>query len=498
MPLQAGERVGDYEVVGVLGAGGMGQVYKVRNVITKRVEAMKVLLPNLEGNTELADRFIREIEIQASLDHPRIAGLHTAQRAGNQLVMIMEYLEGTTIESLVKQGSIPVAKAVEYCSQLLDALSYAHARGIIHRDIKPANIMLLPSGTVKLMDFGVAKLAGQELTRAGHTVGSLNYMSPEQINTPAALDARSDLYSLGVTLYEMVTGKRPFQGDSDYAVMLGHLARPPEPPASVQPGVPQALSDIILMAMEKEPDKRFQTAEAFRRALMSVSPGAAVAAASPTIALPPQAPPPSVPAPRVRSSRRSLYIAAGSLATVVVLLLAAWQLPRFSSVDAVPQAAAPEPEPAPAAVAQPDPEPQPEREPAPAPPRRSQPVRTQPASTPPSPSPSPEPTPAPATVVETPEPPPTPPAFPSQQFRDTLMSLATRARSVNESLDRLRDEQARSGLGLRGDMVSARQRMEYQLDEAEAALRSEDAARARTSLERAEREIERLESFLGR
>src|SRR4030081_1649807 len=152
MSYEIGTRVGDYQVVEVLGAGGMGQVYKVRNLISDRIEAMKVLLPNLDTDHELADRFMREIKVQASLDHPNIAALHTAQRVDKQLVMIMEYVEGSTLESILRNGPIPIEKGVDYIRQVLSALSYAHARGVIHRDIKPANMMVTRDGIIKLMD----------------------------------------------------------------------------------------------------------------------------------------------------------------------------------------------------------------------------------------------------------------------------------------------------------------------------------------------------------
>src|SRR5205085_7328788 len=157
MTLQIGSTVGDYQIVDILGAGGMGQVYKVRNVISDRVEAMKVLLPDLANQPDLADRFLREIKVQASLEHPNIAALHTAVRVDNQLLMLMEFVEGTTLEQKLKEGPLPVGEAVDYMRQVLSALEYAHQHGVIHRDLKPANMMLTPSGTVKLMDFGIAK-----------------------------------------------------------------------------------------------------------------------------------------------------------------------------------------------------------------------------------------------------------------------------------------------------------------------------------------------------
>ncbi len=151
------QRIGDYEVLGVLGSGGMGRVYKVRNVISDRVEAMKILLPNLAGRQELADRFLNEIKLLASLDHPNIAALRTALTVDNQLLMIMEYVEGTTLAARLEHGPIPIGETLDYINQVLAALNYAHARGVIHRDIKPGNMMLTPNGVVKLMDFGIAR-----------------------------------------------------------------------------------------------------------------------------------------------------------------------------------------------------------------------------------------------------------------------------------------------------------------------------------------------------
>src|SRR3954453_5406769 len=172
------KRMGDYEILGVLGAGGMGRVYKVRNVITDRVEAMKVLLPDLEGKEQVAARFLREIKVLAALHHPNIASLHTALTIDNQLVMIMEYVEGQTLSSRLNAGPIPVPDALNYIDQVLSALSYAHQQHVIHRDIKPANMMLTPAGVVKLMDFGIARTAGEpnQLTAPGSSFGSINYM----------------------------------------------------------------------------------------------------------------------------------------------------------------------------------------------------------------------------------------------------------------------------------------------------------------------------------
>src|SRR5580693_3020972 len=247
-----GQELGDYEVLGILGAGGMGKVYKVRNTISDRVEAMKILLPDLAGQKDLADRFLREIKVLASLNHPNIAALRTALTLDNQLVMIMEFVDGVTLSSRLHQGAIPPTQAVKYIDQVLEALSYAHKQNIIHRDIKPANMMLTPDGVVKLMDFGIARSGSdRSLTLTGTTLGSLYYMSPEQVKGQAT-DQRSDLYSVGVSLYEMVTGERPFRADSDYSLMAAHLQQTPKPPIELQSDLPAALNEIILMSIAKD------------------------------------------------------------------------------------------------------------------------------------------------------------------------------------------------------------------------------------------------------
>ncbi len=181
MNQEANRRMGDYEILGELGSGGMGRVYRVKNVLSDRIEAMKVLLPDLVGRQELAARFVREIKVLASLDHPNIAQLRTAITVDNQLVMIMELVEGSSLAERVERGPIAVGDALNYIDQALNALSYAHQRGVIHRDIKPANMMLTPQGVVKLMDFGITRSSdGGGLTMTGTTLGSLSFMSPEQ------------------------------------------------------------------------------------------------------------------------------------------------------------------------------------------------------------------------------------------------------------------------------------------------------------------------------
>jgi predicted ATPase len=268
MSLKIGDTIGDYQVIELLGAGGMGKVYKVRNLISDRVEAAKILLPDLGGEPELAERFMREIKVQASLNHPYIASLHTALRVSNQLVMVMELLEGATLDVRIGQSPIPIPEGVRYMCQVLEALSYAHARGVVHRDIKPGNIMIMPDGTIKLMDFGIARPVSKgQLTMPGMAIGSAGYMAPEQVKG-APPDPRSDLYSVGVTLYEIATGQRPFQGENDYAIMTAQLQRAPRPPREINPALPAGLPEVILKSLTKSPADRFQSAEEFRSGLL--------------------------------------------------------------------------------------------------------------------------------------------------------------------------------------------------------------------------------------
>jgi eukaryotic-like serine/threonine-protein kinase len=267
---QIGDIVGDYEVVGLLGRGGMGQVYKVRHRILDRMDAMKVLLPDCEDEAELLQRFEREIRVQAQLHHPNIAALHTALWVERRLLMIMEFIDGVTLEQKLREGPVAPRTTVSYVCRVLDALSYAHSAGVTHRDVKPGNIMITPGGTVKLTDFGIARTARENLTRSGIAVGSLNYMSPEQIKT-GVIDHRSDIYSVGVTLYEALVGRRPFQGDGDQAVIQGHLEQDPVPPADLLPGIPVALSSIVIKSLAKDPRNRFQTAAEFHDALQSLA-----------------------------------------------------------------------------------------------------------------------------------------------------------------------------------------------------------------------------------
>ena len=385
MALEVGERVGDYEVVGLIGAGGMGRVYKVRSIISNREEAMKVLLPDLNSEQELAARFIVEIRTLAGLEHPNIAQLRTAFQFQNQLIMIMEFVEGATLEKLASESALPVDRVLDYATQTLAALSFAHSHGVIHRDIKPANIMITTHGQVKLMDFGIAKNADEmHLTRPGMTIGSVYYMSPEQVRG-GTVDARSDLYSFGVTLYESLTGRKPFRADTSFSVLNAHLNEAPVPPIEVNAALSPELNSIVLRALAKNPDDRFQTAQEFHDALKALRQPMASRAAAEPAAQPPAfmpvptviaapsatsaisggftpvstaapapaqpaaaAPPPFMPvaagkavAPPAAKSHRGLWIGMGALAAILALVAIAWVLPHLYSTLAKQKATAP-------------------------------------------------------------------------------------------------------------------------------------------------------------
>lgn len=269
-----GTRVGSYEIVGVLGDGGMGQVYRVRHLISDRVEAMKVLLSASSANREMLDRFTREIRVLAGLSHPNIASLYTAFHHDDQLVMIMEYVAGIDLRGKLA-GGICLDEAVEYARQILLALEYAHSRDVIHRDIKPSNVMVTPEGRIKLLDFGLAlAVPDARLTMTGALLGSMHYVAPEQISGEAC-DARSDLYGLGVTLYEMITGRLPFQGQSYPQVIVAHLQHHVISPNALNPEIPAELSAAVMKALEKDRQRRWQTAREFLTALEQLGLGQA-------------------------------------------------------------------------------------------------------------------------------------------------------------------------------------------------------------------------------
>ena len=270
MVYEIGSRVGDYKIVAALGAGGSGMLFKGRHTVTGRVEALKILLADREDAPEWVSRFLREIRLQASLHHPNIASVYNAFHDESRLVMAMELVEGRNLRQIVAEGEVDLADAISYTCQSLDALEYAHSQQVTHRDIKPENILVTAGGRVKLTDFGLAKIwSGLSLTQTSSPLGSLRYMSPEQVRASRKLDGRSDLYSLGVVLYEMVTGVPPFEQDNPFDLMKAHVEQQPRPPMELRE-IPGQLNGAILGALRKEPSERYADPAEFRAALERV------------------------------------------------------------------------------------------------------------------------------------------------------------------------------------------------------------------------------------
>ncbi len=271
MTFGPGQIVGEYRVEALLGRGGLGAVYRVTHLISRRAEAMKVLLPEQTGTPDMMERFRREIQLLAALNHPNIAALHNAFAADGQLIMVMELVEGEDLRSRSRRTRIPIAQLLDYAGQVLSALEYAHATGIVHRDIKPANIMVTASGAIKLLDFGIAtKELTSDLTVAGAVIGSPTHMSPEQVRGERATP-RSDFYSLGVTLYELIAGQPPIRGGNTYELMMGHIHQVPVPLSTLRSDIPVALSSLIAKALEKDPTQRFANATEFLAALRAAA-----------------------------------------------------------------------------------------------------------------------------------------------------------------------------------------------------------------------------------
>jgi serine/threonine-protein kinase len=246
----------------------MGTVYKGIDVMLEREVAIKALRPEFTSQPQLAERFRSEAITLAKLNHPNIATLHTFFRQGEEYFMVMEFVRGETLDSLLrKHGAMPPDHAISLFRQALEGIGHAHTLGIIHRDIKPANMMLTPSGQLKVMDFGIARVLGtSRMTRQGNIVGTIEYMSPEAIQGND-VDSRSDIYSLGILLYEMVTGRVPFVADTEFKTMMAHIQEAPPPPRTFMPSLPVQIEHTIMRSLAKMPTARFQTVVDFSQAL---------------------------------------------------------------------------------------------------------------------------------------------------------------------------------------------------------------------------------------
>jgi serine/threonine protein kinase/Flp pilus assembly protein TadD len=264
---------GRYQILEELGRGGMGIVYKARDTKLKRIVALKFLPPALTHISEIKDRFMREAQAAAALDHPYICTVHECDEAEDKTFISMAYIQGLSLKKKIKSGPLELDEALRIAAQVAEGLQEAHKNGVVHRDIKSANIMVTENGQAKIMDFGLARVMGGTLvTKAGTTMGTIAYMSPEQARGEE-VDHRTDVWSFGVVLYEMLTGQLPFKGEHDQAVVYSILKVQPKPVADLRSDIPTALGQVVDKALEKNRDKRYQHMEEMLTDLKSIADG---------------------------------------------------------------------------------------------------------------------------------------------------------------------------------------------------------------------------------
>ena len=558
-----GKQIANYRILEKLGEGGMGAVFKGVDINLDRPVAIKMLKADLANNPGLVERFRTEAKTQANLNHVNLATLYAFLVDQGTAFMVMEFVEGETFEQIIRnRGPLPPEQAVPWFKQALLGMGAAHRMGIVHRDIKPSNLMLNSKGIVKVMDFGIAKVVGTlGLTRTGMQPGTPAYMAPEQIQN-RAIDVRTDIYALGITLYQMLSGQVPFSSGSDFDIMNEHVAVPPPPLTRMFPYAPVQYQNVVMKALEKDPDKRYQTVEEFGAALehpesipapfgaTPVSPdvtrtviATAVPSSSEATAQAPVAPsriaattPASIPVspvvagPPVAGKNRwnSRYtIAAGGVGAAMILL-AILVFARKPAVVGVSQGNAPSPGSLNSLLVQPkaevilndgSPLPNPG---SPGGPSTISQVQsestsnkgeTRGASAQPSPpsrhsnisekeTPFVPPAPEPLPDVNAPKDVPSATAGMSpaevEELENRIDQLSTRVAAINNSLDHLQRQQAAAGYGLRGDMAAAQANMQMNLSKAQNAMERGDAAKAKKYADLAAASAETLEHFLGR
>jgi serine/threonine-protein kinase len=546
-----GTQIENYLIQAQLGEGGMGTVYRALETNLDRIVAIKVLNTDLARDPSIVERFRSEARAQANLNHTNIATLYAFLVFQGNPVMIMEYVEGETFQQLVnRRGPLPSQEAIPLFRQALLGISGAHRMGIVHRDIKPSNLMLNRAGIVKVMDFGIAKVASSvnNLTRTGAQMGTVFYMSPEQVKGER-VDIRSDIYSLGITLYELLTANVPFSASSEFQVLNDHVNTPPPPPSKFYPYLPKGLENIILKSLAKDPDQRFQTAEEFGAALerpeaweahtpstntplhATVVAGGRTNTPAAPVPIPPPAAPSAAPpalAPATPMPRKAIA------AAVIVLGLAGGgaylysrgKAPSPSSrPDVVSSGNTPRPsgqlgEPASstdplkpiasdasdtdssapadstlaarnaAAAAAVSAASAARRVQQPAKPREM-PARHDTAN-PPSPPPD---------VAAAPPPPPAKPATSPAELDEAhqrFIRLRSKALALKSSLGELRQRLASEGLSVNADAVEAEGNMDSYMLEADRALQAGDVQTAGTNMDRAEHETKKISALFGR
>ncbi len=267
--------IGNLKIISEIGKGGMGIVYLAEHIHLKTQFAAKCLAPELTRNPQFHERFFQEARSQAMLEHPNIVQVRDFFEQDGQFFLIMEYIDGQVLDEIIEsKGKLPEKEALAIFKESLDALNFAHSKGVIHRDIKPSNILVSKNNRAYIMDFGIAILAGgKRLTATGMNVGTAWYMSPEHIRRPKTIDHRSDVYSMGIVLYEMLTGKPPFDGETDYEIKEKHCRFPPPPPIQKNSRISKIMNGIILKALKKNPDDRFDGCGEFLRYIKAYEAG---------------------------------------------------------------------------------------------------------------------------------------------------------------------------------------------------------------------------------
>lgn len=283
MSFQIGQNFAEYSITGILNANPAGRLYKVEHCLTKRIEAMKVLSSELATDSQIK-RFEREMRALARLNHPNIAALHNAITWENHLVLLMEYVEGESLQSIFARGRLPLETGIDYIKQVLSALVYAHQQEVVHRDVTPANVVITPDGQAKLTEFGLSKSYGDSLvTTCGEVLGSLPYLAPEQLKGGTQPDRRSDLYSVAAILYEHLTGQKPHGADRRLAAVLTDAESEPLPPSTVDPEVSRKWDPVLLRALARDPARRFQSAQEFLDAIAQLEQRSRVALPLPSM-----------------------------------------------------------------------------------------------------------------------------------------------------------------------------------------------------------------------
>ncbi len=333
MPLSPGENVGPYRIMGQLGQGGMATVFKAYHPALDRYVAIKVLHPAFKEDPNFLARFQREAKIVAKLEHPHIVPVYDFSEHKNMAYLVMRYVEGETLKAHLTGEPLPPERILEILKPVAEALAYAHEQGVLHRDIKPSNVMLTPEGSIFLTDFGLARMAqsGESTLSQDMMIGTPQYMSPEQAKG-VEVDERTDIYSLGVILFEMLTGRVPFNADTPYAVVHDHIYTPLPLPTTIKSDISPALEQVVLKALAKEKDDRYQKvtelALAFEDAVVEATSGITPAPEEEEKALEPATVPFTVveakaTAPEARPSRKRWLIIGGAAAALLLFVCCA-------------------------------------------------------------------------------------------------------------------------------------------------------------------------------